>query len=89
LRIDVFLKKVCIAKSRSMAARLCEEGEVYVGGHQAKSSKEVRVGDEIRVVHGSRELIFSVVALPEGNVSKAQASSYYRVTSQTRDFSIF
>ncbi len=84
MRIDVFLKKICVVKSRSLAAKLCDEGKVLVNGRPAKSSKEVKVGDEVRIVHGSRELTFSILALPEGNISKAQAPSYYRVTGQTQ-----
>lgn len=84
MRIDVFLKKICVAKSRSLAAKLCDDGKVSINGHPSKSSKEVKVDDEIRVVQGSHELVFSVLALPEGNISKAQAPSYYRVTSRTQ-----
>lgn len=84
MRIDVFLKKTCLTKSRSSAAKLCDEGKVLIDGRPAKSSKEVKVGDEVRVTLGSRELTFSVLALPEGNVSKAQAPSFYRLKGQTR-----
>ncbi|MBN1503965.1 MAG: RNA-binding S4 domain-containing protein [Candidatus Eisenbacteria bacterium] len=84
MRIDVFLKKVCVVKSRSLAAKLCDEGKVLIDGRPAKSSKEVKVGDEVSVTHGPHELAFCVLALPEGNVSKAQATSYYRVTGQTQ-----
>ncbi|UCF78235.1 MAG: RNA-binding protein [Candidatus Eiseniibacteriota bacterium] len=82
MRIDVFLNKVCIVKSRSAAAKLCQEQKITVNGRPAKSSKEVKPEDEITVVLGSRELAISVVAVPDGNVSKAQAPSYYRVIDQ-------
>lgn len=84
MRIDVFLKKICVVKSRSLAAKLCDEGKVLINGHPAKSSKDVKVGDEISVAQGPDELAFSVLALPEGNVSKAEAPSYYRVTGRTQ-----
>ncbi len=82
MRIDLFLKKLCIVKSRSAAGRLCDEGKVTVNGRPAKSSKEVKVGDEIVLAQDRVETVFSVVALPEGNVSKAQAPSYYSVISR-------
>jgi len=84
LRIDVFLKKICVAKSRSLAAKLCDQGKVLINGQPAKSSKDVKVGDEVRVAQGPGELTFSVLTLPEGNVSKAQAPSYYSVTGRTQ-----
>lgn len=79
MRIDLFLKKVCIVKSRSAAAKLCQEQRITVNGRPAKSSKDVRPDDEISVALGPKELVVSVVALPDGNVSKAQAPSFYRV----------
>jgi ribosomal 50S subunit-recycling heat shock protein len=82
LRIDLFLKKVCIVKSRSLAARLCDEGKVTVNGRRAKSSKDVKIDDEIKVVQSPRELTLRVIALPEGSVSKAQAHSFYRAIGQ-------
>jgi len=82
LRIDLFLKKVCLVKSRSLAARLCDEGKVTINGRPAKSSKDVKIDDEIKVVQGPRELTFRVIALPEGNISKAQAHSFYRAIGQ-------
>jgi len=84
LRIDLFLKKICIVKSRSAAARLCEEGKISVNGRLAKSSKAVKPEDEISIVLGPRELVFSIMALPESNVSKAQAPSFYRILSEKR-----
>ena len=84
MRIDLFLKKVCIARSRSAAARLCEENKISVNGRSAKSSKDVKPEDVVSVTLGSKELTFSIVALPEGNVSKAQAPSFYRITSLKR-----
>lgn len=89
MRIDVFLKKICVVKSRSMAAKLCDEGKVLINGHPAKSSKDVRVGDEVRVTQAAREFVLHVVALPEGNVSKAQAPSCYRVTGRTQVPGVF
>lgn len=89
MRIDVFLKKVCIVKSRSAAARLCEEGKIAVNGRPAKSSKDVKPEDEVSVMLGPKELTFTIVALPEGNVSRAQASSFYRITTLKRTFEAF
>ena len=89
MRIDVFLKKICVAKSRSSAAKLCDEGKVLINGRPAKSSKEVKVDDEVRVTLGSQELTFSVLALPEGNISKAQAPSCYRLKGQAQVPGVF
>ena len=89
MRIDLFLKTVCIVRSRSAAARLCEEEKITVNGRPARSSKDVKPEDEVSVILGPKELIFSIVALPEGNVSKAQAPSFYRITSLKRTPGVF
>jgi ribosomal 50S subunit-recycling heat shock protein len=80
----LFLKKICIVKSRSAAAKLCQEGKILVNGRPAKGSKGVKPSDEISVTLDSRELTFSVVSLPERNVSKAQALSFYKVIDEKR-----
>lgn len=84
MRIDLFLKKICVVKSRSAAAKLCQKGKILVNGRSAKGSKEIKPDDEISIALDSKELTFSVVALPEGNVSKAQAPSFYRVINEKR-----
>lgn len=84
MRIDLFLKKVFVVKSRSAAARLCDEGKITVNGRPAKSSKDVKPDNLVSVMLGPKELTFSIVALPEGNVSKAQAQSFYRITGLKR-----
>jgi len=89
LRVDLFLKKVHIAKSRSAAARLCEEEKIAVNGRPAKSSKDVKPEDRVSVTLGPKELTFTIVALPEGNVSKAQAQSFYKITTLKRTFEAF
>jgi ribosomal 50S subunit-recycling heat shock protein len=78
-----------MAKSRSSAAKLCDEGKVLINDRPAKSSKEVKVDDEVRVTLGSRELTFSVLALPEGNISKTQAPSCYRLKGRTQISGVF
>jgi ribosome-associated heat shock protein Hsp15 len=52
-RLDQWLWFARIAKSRSLAARLCADGAVAVnGGSAAKAKQAVRIGDTIAVAHG-------------------------------------
>lgn len=48
-RIDKWLWAVRLFKTRSLAAEACGKGHVRIGDVQAKSSREVHVGDEVRV----------------------------------------
>jgi ribosomal 50S subunit-recycling heat shock protein len=47
MRIDLFLKASRLCLRRSVAQELCDAGAVEVNGAPAKSSRAVRVGDEI------------------------------------------
>lgn len=49
VRIDKWLWAVRIFKTRSLAAEECDKGHVRIGDFNVKASREVRVGDEIKV----------------------------------------
>ena len=79
MRLDQFLKTCCLVKRRSAAQRACDNGIVAVAGSTAKASREVRIGETIAIAFTDRFLEIEVLGLPKGNVSKAQAQTYYRV----------
>lgn len=49
LRIDKWLWAVRIFKTRTLAAEACAKGRVSMGDSHVKASREIKVGDEIRV----------------------------------------
>lgn len=49
VRIDKWLWAVRIFKTRSIAAEECAKGHVSISDVHVKASREVRVGDEVRV----------------------------------------
>ena len=48
-RIDKWLYAVRIFKTRTLASDACRKGRVLVNGLQAKSSKEIKPGDDVTV----------------------------------------
>jgi ribosome-associated heat shock protein Hsp15 len=75
LRIDKWLWFTRLAKSRSLAARLCAEGHVSVGGTPvSKPNHGVRVGDVVRLPQGRQWRTVRVLALGvrRGPASEAQ-----------------
>ena len=46
MRLDLFLKVSRLVPRRSLAQEFCDAGVVSVNGASAKSSKEVKAGDE-------------------------------------------
>ena len=50
-----------------------------IAGSPAKASRDIKAGDRIAIAFTDRFLYIEVLDLPKGNVSKAQAQSYYRI----------
>ena len=67
MRIDLFLKLMGIAKTRMIAKRMCEKGQVLLGGKPVKPSMEVKVGQVFEILIPEREGKIEVLGIPEGN----------------------
>lgn len=79
MRLDVFLNTCCLVKHRSEAKRACDNGIVQVDGQIAKAGRALHAGQQVRIAFADRLLEFEVLDVPRGNVSKKDASMYYRV----------
>jgi ribosome-associated heat shock protein Hsp15 len=84
MRLDLYLHRVCLVKSRTLAKEACERGKVTVNGQAAKGSHTVHPGERVRCDLGFRVLEIEVVAVPQGQVSRKDAPSYYRLLSDER-----
>ena len=70
---------------RTVAQELCEAGAVLVGGVAARSSRAVRVGDEIRIERRERLLTVRVLDVPTVRQTSRQAAGMlYEVVSDER-----
>jgi ribosomal 50S subunit-recycling heat shock protein len=78
MRIDLVLKYLCLAKSRSMAKALCERDAVILNGDPASASATVRAGDRVTVRFPRRDVSVVIDRVPEKQLSKANALAYYR-----------
>ncbi len=78
LRLDLFLKRSRLAKRRSLASKLCENGWVKLNGRQAPPGKSVRAGDEIEIRFPREKILIRVEELPR---RPARGQSSYTVTS--------
>jgi ribosomal 50S subunit-recycling heat shock protein len=82
VRIDLALKHVCLAKSRSIAKALCDEGRVTINGKPAQASTTIRAGDRVRIRFPERPLEIEILDLPLKQASKTDAPRHYRVLSE-------
>ena len=70
---------------RTVAQELCEAGAVLVNGAPARSSRAVRVGDEITLGRRERLLTARVLAVPSARqTSKHEAATLYEVVRDER-----
>ncbi|HYP02168.1 MAG TPA: RNA-binding S4 domain-containing protein [Pyrinomonadaceae bacterium] len=85
MRLDQFLRASRLVLRRTVAQELCEAGAVLVNGAPARSSRAVRVGDEITLGRRERLLTARVLAVPTARqTSKHEAATLYEVVRDER-----
>ena len=85
VRIDKWLWAARFFKTRAIAARACELGRIESNGQQAKASREVRVGDLLKVKNDSGDFQVEVLVLAEMRGPAAVAQTLYRETEVSRE----
>lgn len=87
MRLDLFLKISRLVARRTLAQEFCDNGLVSVNGLAAKSSKEIKVDDEIEIRRRNRTTILRVVAIPvKKQIAKSGADEMYIVVSDETVF---
>jgi ribosome-associated heat shock protein Hsp15 len=78
LRIDVFLHRIRLVKSRSLAQALVAQGTTRIEGKRVgKPSDPVRVGAIIALPMRGRVRVIRVLALPDRRGPPAEARAAY------------
>jgi ribosome-associated heat shock protein Hsp15 len=85
VRIDKWLWAARFFKTRALAARVCELGRIESNGIHAKPSREVRVGDLLRVRTEGGEYQVNVLVLSEIRGPAAIAQTLYSETEASRE----
>src|ERR1700733_14744896 len=85
MRIDKWLWAARFFKTRSLASSACELGRVESNGQHVKPSRDVRVGDMLKVKNDSGEFQIEVLALSEMRGPAPVARTLYRETEASRD----
>ena len=79
MRLDLVLKFLCLAKSRSAAKILCDDGAVRINGAEARAASIVHAGDVIAIRAPERALTVEILDVPGKQASKTDAPRHYRV----------
>ncbi|MDQ6801661.1 MAG: S4 domain-containing protein [Acidobacteriota bacterium] len=85
VRIDVWLKQVCLIKHRTQAAEACRGGKVKINGERVKPSAAVRPGDVVEFMQDTHYRRVVAETLPEGPVSREVARTLYRDETPKQD----
>jgi ribosome-associated heat shock protein Hsp15 len=84
VRMDKWLWAARFFKTRSLAARACELGRIQSNGQPAKSAREVRTGDMLRVTNDGGEFEVEVLLLSDVRGPASVAQTLYRETEASR-----
>lgn len=76
VRIDKWLWAVRIFKTRTVASEACKKGRVLIGGTAVKPSRNIRVGEVIKVRKPPVTYSFKVLGLAEKRMGARLVSEY-------------
>ncbi len=83
MRLDMFLKISRLIPRRSLAQEFCDAGLVKVNDATAKSSKEIKAGDEIEIKRRNRLTKIAVVEVPgKKQMSKIDSENLYTLSAE-------
>lgn len=85
VRMDKWLWAARFFKTRALAAKSCDLGRIVSNGQLAKPSREVRVGDMLRVKNEGGDFEVEVLVLSEVRGPAAVAQTLYRETEASRE----
>ena len=78
MRLDKYLKVSRLIKRRTVANEACDAGRVMLNGKVARASANVKQGDIIEILFGSRTVKAEVLDVQE-TVRKEEAKEMYRI----------
>ena len=83
MRLDKYLKVSRIIKRRPVAKEVADKGRIKVNGILAKSSTDLKVGDEIEIRFGNKLFTVRVLEMKD-STKKEDAAKMYEIVSETR-----
>lgn len=83
LRLDKWLWAARFFKTRSLAKAAIEGGKVQLDGQRIKVSKEIVVGDLLRIRQGWDEKVIRIIALSDQRRGAPEAQNLYEETQDS------
>jgi len=85
VRMDKWLWAARFFKTRALAARACELGRIQSNNQPAKPSREVRVGNMLRITNDGGDFEVEVLLLSDVRGPASVAQTLYRETDASRE----
>jgi ribosome-associated heat shock protein Hsp15 len=83
--MDKWLWAARFFKTRSMAAKACELGRIRSNEQIAKASRDVRIGDMLRITNGGGDFQVEVLLLADIRGPASVAHTLYRETEESKE----
>ena len=81
MRLDKFLKVSRLIKRRTVANEACDSSRVTVNGRPAKPSYDVKIGDELTISFGAKQVTVRVLEIKE-TTKKAESLGMYEIIAE-------
>jgi len=78
MRLDKYLKVSRLIKRRTVANEACDAGRVRLNDKTARASAEVKAGDIIEIMFGTRTVKVQVLQVKD-TVKKEEAEALYKL----------
>ena len=85
IRIDAWLWAARFYKTRTLAKKSCDLGRILSNGQVAKASREVRIGDMLRITTEGGEFEVEVLGLSDVRGPASEAQKLYRETEASKE----
>lgn len=83
LRLDKWLWAARFFRTRAKAKEAIEGGKVHVGGARGKPSREIQVGEELKIRQGWDEKVVVIKALSDQRRGAPEAQALYDETPES------
>ena len=81
MRLDKYLKVARIIKRRTVSKDIISFGQVSINNKKAKPSTEVKIGDHVTLLLGSRLVTIEVLSIND-KIKKDEALSLYKIIDE-------
>jgi len=83
--MDKWLWAARFFKTRALAAKACDLGRIYSNEIEAKSARDVHVGDMLRIKNEGGEFHVEILGVSDIRGPAALAQNLYRETDQSKE----